>query len=490
MLFRHFSTIARNAPAGSGLRTADNFLSYGELLPRVHGLASGLLERGIKAGDHVAILLNNGPDFFTCVQAVAGMGAIAVPVNGAAGDSELDWIANKCRFRAVIFAKAFAKAAQRIREETTLMVPLEGTDATSLASLMATPKVELPEIDGDTTASYLLSSGSTGRPKLVPHSHRVLVACGRVAAESLDLRASDVVLNVLPAHHSFGYLNGCFEVPFRHASTLFWTEGGPLILSRNRLFDIIKRYRISVMPGVPFVFKTLCSGSDRVNLPSLRLVYSSGVALKKDIFDDFSKRFGLSLVQGYGCTETGMLALSGMDGTSSPWNSVGRPARHVSMELLPVKGQAEGTGEIFVRTPALISGYVDSDDAGNAAFVDGGYRTGDLGRFDAEGNLYIVGRIKLLLEVAGEKVDPYEIEDVLCTHEEVAEAVVVGRADGRTGEQRLHAIVVAGGDEKPSPEGLIAFCRARLQAFKVPQSVEFRTSIPKSSTGKVLRSKL
>ncbi len=490
MLFRHFSAISRSAPANSGLRTANGFLSYHELLPRVHGLASGLLEKGIGVGDHVAILLNNGPDFFTCVQAVAGVGAIVVPVNGASGESELDWIAGKCRFRAVIFAKAFAKAAQRIREETTLMVPLEGNDASSLASLMATPKVELPEIDGDTTASYLLSSGSTGRPKLVPHSHRVLVACGRVAAESLDLQADDMVLNVLPAHHSFGYLNGCFEVPFRHASTLFWTESGPLILSRNRLFDVINRYRISVMPGVPFIFKTLCSGSDRVNLPSLRLVYSSGIALKKDIFDDFQRRFGLTLVQGYGCTETGMLALSGMGGTPSPWNSVGRPARHVSMELLPVKGQEEGTGEIFVRTPALISGYVDAEDSGNDAFVDGGYRTGDLGRFDAEGNLYIVGRIKLLLEVAGEKVDPYEIEDVLCTHGDVAEAVIVGRADPGTGEQRLHGIVVARAGKSPAPDALIAFCRGRLQPFKVPHSIEFRTSIPKSSTGKVLRSKL
>lgn len=493
MLFSHLCKIAGNSPDHVGLRVGEQFFSYAQVAKNVKNLASGLLELGLGKGDRVAILLPNGPDFFTLTYAIAAIGAIAVPVNQLSGEAELDWLAQRCDFAAIICANQWGGVANKLlaagENHGVPIIPLSAVlGEVSVESLLKTKPAPLPKIASDCVASYLLSSGSTGRPKLVPHTHAQLIACAKVASKSLKLTSKDVILNALPAHHAFGFLNGCFEVMTGGASTFYWTDPGPLILSRKKFLALIREKNISVMPGVPYIFQTLSQIREPVNLPSLRLIYSSGIALKREIYDAFQVKFNLTLHQGYGCTETGMLSLNGAGKEHSPWNSVGPPSSGVEVILRAVHDQPEGVGEIFVKTAALIDGYVDADAEQNAAFIDGGYLTGDLGRFDDLGNIYLVGRTKLIIEVAGEKVDPLEVEDVLCLYPNIEEAVVVGVPDAATGEQKLKAYIVSDGfiDERK----VISFCREKLLGFKVPELLEKISEIPKSATGKVQRGKL
>jgi long-chain acyl-CoA synthetase len=161
----------------------------------------------------------------------------------------------------------------------------------------------------------------------------------------------------------------------------------------------------------------------------------------------------------------------------------------VSVEVRPSPdAPSADVGELFLKSPSLTRGYLKADPGANLAFQDGGMLMGDLGRIDEDGNLYITGRSKLILEVAGHKIDPIEVEDVLVSHPAVAEAVVVGIPDPRTGEQRLKAVIVKKAEE--TADELIKFSKARLSAQKVPAVIEFRDAIPKSATGKILRGQL
>ncbi len=497
MLFSHLQKTAGFAPPASGLHIQDSFVSYADMAKRVEHLAAGFLSLNMERGARIAIFMPNGPDFFMVTYALASLGAIAVPVNEVSGNAELEWLAEQCGFAAIIAASELLAPADKLARygarDTTPIITLSHLENSkpSIEKLLDTPPEILPDLGPETVASYLLSSGSTGRPKLVPHTHGQLIACAEIASTSLNLTPDDMILNALPAHHAFGFLNGCFEVMSAGASTYYWADPGPLILSRKRFIDLLKRAKITVMPGVPYIYQTLSQLRQSVHLPDLRLVYSSGIALKRSIFDAFQQRFNLTLFQGYGCTETGMISLNGAQGRHSPWNSVGCASPGVEVEILDMEGHAQnqlGIGELFVRTPALIGGYVNATPQQNASFVKGGYLTGDLGRFDADGNIFITGRTKLIIEVAGDKVDPLEVEDILCLSPQVAEAVVVGVPDPRTGEQRLKAFIVQ--RDEITSEQLQAFCRSRMMGFKVPEIIEFIDKIPKSATGKVQRGKL
>jgi long-chain acyl-CoA synthetase len=192
--------------------------------------------------------------------------------------------------------------------------------------------------------------------------------------------------------------------------------------------------------------------------------------------------------QLYGSTETGPITANMSDDPVSTFESVGAPVEGVKVEIFDDEGAPVPVGEIgevTVSSPASSSGYAEADQASLEAFRDGRYFTGDLGRLDEDGLLYLEGRKKLLIEVGGYKVDPIEVEDVIVAHPSVSEAIVVGVPGEAEGEETVKAVVVPGED---CEEGeLISFCRERLANYKVPRTVEFRDEIPKSPLGKVLR---
>lgn len=491
MLFEAFTTAAGKLPSSSGIRLNGTTYPYEALAERAERLASGLRSQGVGKGDAVAILMRNSPDLFVIVQALFGAGAIAVPLDVQANPSELARSTDQFKLRAVIASPDLQGVAEQLANAAGIKLPviLSQGGELSLQELEKTPVGPLPAVGPDDVAIYLFSSGSTGRPKVVPRTHGEMLADFTGSAPALGFRSEDIVLNLMPAQHAFGLTLSAIYMPLTGATSLLWQPNQPLMLARDNLLQTIAAEGVTLLPGVPFLFDLLNGASGSGDLSRVRMAFSGAIALRKPTFDTFLERFGIPIRQALGTTETSIVAFNTSDDPVSSWNSVGRIVGDNKVEVIPAEESSDPEiGELLISSPAVAKGYLNNPEANRTSFRNGAWVSGDLGRIDADGNLYLTGRKKLIVDIAGFKVDPIEIEDVLAGHPAVAEAVVVGVPDAHTGEQRLKAVVVK--KAEGTAEALVAYARERLSAHKVPYLVEFRDALPRSVTGKLLRGKL
>lgn len=493
MMYERLCLVAANAPATSGLREGDRFVSYAQVAERAGRLATGLIDRGITRGMPVGLLMINGPELLTLAYAIFAAGGVVVPLNAHAPRAELAYTARKAHVAGVVASVPYTAVAEGLIGDLggTGTMPLlisGGSDSNSLADLERYSIGTLPELGEDDAALYMFSSGSTGIPKVVPHTHGELNIDLIGAEEKKRYNTDDIMINMMPGSHAMGFLSA-LHIASAGASTLYWSDPQPFMLSKGRFAKAIETGGVTILMGVPFMFDALAGLRDEVDFSSLRNTQSAGVALRKETFDRFKDRFGIGLRQGYGSTECLSIAINDGEDPDTPWDSVGTPAPRLTMRIEPTDNPfGPECGEIVVKSPAITKGYLDAPEVNAKTLRGGEFYTGDLGILDAKGHVTVKGRSKLIIEVAGHKVDPFEIEEVLGSHPGVAEAVVVGVPDGRTGEQRLKAVIVRSSDE--SSETFIRYCRERLASQKVPAIVEFRDEIPKSATGKILRGKL
>src|SRR4051794_23529768 len=335
---------------------------------------------------------------------------------------------------------------------------------------------------------YLYSSGSTGRPKRVARTHGQCWAEADSYMQTMAITPEDRLFCAIPLFHTYG-LGNCLTTMARTGSTLVIMEDpNPFVLNRGRALELLERHRVTIFPGVPFNFRLLADAQEAADLSSLRLCFSAGSALPRPTFQAFLDRFGIAVRQLYGSTEAGVMTINVDPDPVATAASVGRPA--VGVDVLAVDDAgvpvpAGEEGELAVSGPSITRGYADLEEASRETFRDSRYYTGDLGHLDAEGRVYITGRKKPFIEVAGHKVGPVEVQDVLETHPRVREGVVVGVKGKVEGEEIVKAAVVPAGDCEQRE--LITLCQHRLANFKVPQIIEFREEIPKSPLGKILR---
>ena len=497
MLLDDLEKNAHAAPANAGLIYRGARVPYRALHEQAVALAAGLMARGIGPGSIVGVLSPNGPDVFALLFGLFGAGAVAVPIQPAVPGGELEWIARKTGLTHLFAdqraAKAVAAASAALLPEhpVALFEFAHGTPG-ALDAFKGRGAPRLPEADLDRPAVYLFSSGSTGRPKMVPHSHRTMAGNAAGNVRSTRTTPDDVAFNALPPSHSFGLSQMIAEMPYGGATTLIWDDPRPLTLARNKMVETLAAEKVTIMPGVPFVFDTLSGATTAAMAGHLRLCHSAGTKLPRAVFDKFVARFGVPLRQSIGSSETSQFAINMApdNEVAAIWDSVGMLTGDAEAEIMPSPLVPEGQGgELFIRTPGLSPGYIGADAASMAQFRDGGFAIGDLARFDDAGNLFILGRAKLIYDISGEKVDPVEIEDVLAAYPGVAEAVVVAVPHPRTGDNRLKAALVADTSLVTEAE-LRQHCRNRLATYKVPDLFAFLDEIPKSATGKVLRGKL
>jgi long-chain acyl-CoA synthetase len=493
MIYDSFAAMAAAAPATSGVREAGRFTPYSAIAERAAHIATGLIERGVARGAPVGLLMVNGPELLTLAYAVFAAGGVVVPLNAHAPRAELAATARKAHVAAVIASLPYATVAEGLIADLggagEMPIFLAGGEAeNSVAALERYSIGALPKLGEDDAALYMFSSGSTGIPKVVPHTHGEIDIDLKGAAERGRYTTDDIMINMMPGSHAMGFLSAV-HVAAAGATTLYWSDPQPFMLSKARFANAIAEGGVTILMGVPFMFDALAGLRDDVDFSRLKTTQSAGVALRRETYDRFRDRFGIALRQAYGSTECLSISHNDGDDPTTPWDSVGRPAPRLTMRIEPADNPfGPEYGEIVLSSPAITKGYLDAPEANARSLRNGEFYTGDLGTLDANGHVFIKGRSKLIIEVAGHKVDPFEIEEVLGTHPAVAEAVVVGVPDARTGEQRLKAVVVRAADE--SPDTLIRYCRERLASQKVPAIVEFRDEIPKSATGKILRGKL
>ncbi len=490
LLYEH----ADAEPERTAVVYRDERLSFAALVERIERLASGLADLGVEAGDAVGLVLRDDPWYLASFHAIAALGAKVVPANPAFKQPELEFWFRTTGVKAVISDERTAGVCERIVAGFDHPVQVIGSGAGHGSAVTLADLVErgsagrLPPRSPEEPLVGQFSSGSTGRPKRLDRTHGQCVAEAR-SYLALGMSTEDKILCAVPLFHTWGMGACIFGGAISGATLVILEDPHPFLLKRHRALELIESEGITFLPGVPFNYRLMAESPADADLSSLRLCFSAGMAMPRETFEAFGKRFGVLVRQLYGSTETGMIAANLSDDPVGDFASVGTPVQGIEVGVVDDDGEAVPVGEIGEMTvagAAITAGYGDLPELNAVAFREGRYFTGDLGRYDEAGRLYLEGRKKLLIETGGFKVDPIEVEAVLLDHPAVAEAVVVGVDTAVPGEQRVKAVLVASGAE-PAAREITIYCRERLANFKVPQEVEFREEIPKSPLGKVLR---
>jgi long-chain acyl-CoA synthetase len=478
---------------------AAGVLTYGELDKAADRLATGLRKAGIQPGDPVALQLPNIPQFLIAYFGILKAGAICVPLNVLLMAPEVAYHLSDSGARLLITWEPIlgeaAKGAATASLKKIFAVGLaEGAPgAIPFEQLLRTPTDEPQQAQRalTDTAVIMYTSGTTGRPKGAELTHMQLYMNADIPGRLFDVRPDDVVITVLPLFHIFG-LSSIVNVCVRFGCTMSLIPR----FDAETVLTAIQRDRATIFEGVPAMFIALlsCPELDRYDVSSLRVAISGGASIPGSVLDEFEKRFGVVILEGYGLTETASTTTFNRAIDDRRIYSVGKPIWGTQTQVWdednrPLPPGAEHVGEVVTRGLHVMKGYLNSPDATVNAFTDGWFRTGDLGYFDEDGYLFIVGRIKELIIRGGYNVYPLEIEDVLHSHPAVAEAAVVGIPDDRLGEE-VKAVIRLRPDAALTADELIAFCKERLAAYKYPRVIEFRAELPKNALGKILKDEL
>jgi long-chain acyl-CoA synthetase len=333
---------------------------------------------------------------------------------------------------------------------------------------------------------FQYTSGSTGRPKRVSRTHSNLIFELKSLAKTLGLSEQDKFLGVVP----FSHVNGLVRSMLASLSV-----GGTLFplreFKRQKVISTIQEEGISIFIGVPFMFNILADTDLRrpIDFSSLRLCVSASAPMPAAANRKFRQKYGHYVRQLYGSTETGTISVNMSRDIESSIESVGLPIERVEVAIFRDKGALGNNGEIgevAVKSAAAMAGY-DGLSEEEQPFRNGYFLTGDLGRIDHDGHLYLVGRKKFFINKGGYKINPWELEALLATHSKIKEVVVIG-VPTPYGDERVKAVIVP--RVACTEEEIIEYCKGRIADFKVPSLIEFRRSLPKSSVGKVLRRKL
>ena len=452
-------------------------------------LANALSRRGVAPGDRVVVMLPNCPEVLQSYTAIARLGAVVVPVVFLLGPAEVRHILDHSGARVLITSPDLAWKAEGW-DGTGIVVDGEAPGALAWEAIVPAESDAFATVERrpDDLAVILYTAGTTGQPKGVALSHANLVSNARSAASLYELDRTEWSLAVLPLSHSYG-------LTLMNAGNILGTRSVLLRWFNPELvLETIERHRVQQMAGVPTMFVYLLNfpEADRFDTSSMKLWGSGAAPLPVEIVEPFEARFGGRLLEGYGLTEAAPVVSAHRYSGERRLGSVGQPIPGVQVAIVDDEDRRlrpGEVGEVCVSGPNVMLGYYRMPEE-TAKTVRGGWlHTGDMGRVDADGFLYIVERKKDLIIRGGFNIYPREVEDVLYAHAAVAETAVVGVPDPLMGEDVV-AFVVQKAGATTTAEALIAFCQDRLAKYKCPKHVRFVETLPKSPIGKILRKEL
>lgn len=459
--------------------TGETF-SWAELRDAARDMARGLVGMGIVKGESVAIIHPNGRDGVLALYATLYAGFRATMINLAAGP---DAIAYALEHSGARFA--FVHPSQ-----TQIFDAVAPQGAVAITPDHLNTPADLPSLAPEDHALLMYTSGTTGKPKGVVHCHSSLLAGGWTTAVAHALTAQDRGFCVLPIYHINGLCvtlmgalvsGGSLAVVSRFSASQFWAQADAA--------------QITWFSVVPTIISHLLHGTTEPSATTracLRFGRSASSALAVETQSAFEARFGVAIVETMGLTETAAQMLSnplppGLRKIGSPGIAVGNEVRILSPDLTEAPRDTEG--EIAVRGPNVMQEYLHNADATTATFAGEWLRTGDLGRMDSEGYVFVTGRLKELIIKGGENIAPREIDEVLYGHNDVIEAAAFARPCAQYGERVEAAVSLRDGSPLSETE-LIDLCKSRLGPFKSPDRVHFLKELPKGPSGKIQRMKL
>jgi len=463
-------------------------ITYRELDERSSQLAHAMAERGIAAGDRIAIFLPNVPEFAVVYYAAQRLGAVPVSINAIFRSAEVEYLVNDSGSRMVFTTGELAGFVPRDKCAALerLVVVDEAAGPESLAEWVSGRPTAFDPVPraADDPAALLYSSGTTGFPKGVTLTQANIASNIATAAKYSGYRPDDRLAAFLPLFHVYG------QNYILNAAIL---SGATVALFRrfvpDQVLRSVERDRITMFFGVPTIFIGLLSMDlTPWDLSSIRYEMSAAATMPEEISRRWTERFGRRVYEGYGLTECSPFACYN-DLVEHRFGSVGRAVEGFELAIFDEDDREVPRGEwgeIVIRGPGVMKGYWNRPQDTERALRGGWLHSGDIGRMDEDGYVYIVDRVKDMINVSGFKVWPAEVEQYLYRMPQVQEVAVYGIPHPEKGEQVAVAVVPRAG-QALSAEEVIAYCRENIAAYKVPARVDVVSELPKSATGKILK---
>ncbi|KAI0218262.1 hypothetical protein L0F63_006256 [Massospora cicadina] len=474
-------------------------LSYEDLFQQTENFKKQLVQGfGIKRGDCISLVALNSVDFVITFLGTALMGCISAPLNPNFTASEFEFYLADSKSRAVVVQKRFLTVSDEpaiVKVAKKLGVQLISIDWKASGASLEYFCGEGERTKSSTNSSVhagaadtcllLHTSGTTGRPKAVPLSHQNLLCTMKNIVNTYQLTMKDTSYIVMPLFHVHGLIGallstllsgGSAIIPPKFSASVFWKEFG--------------EYGCTWYSAVPTIHQVLLNVASPPEGITPRFIRSCSSSLAPATFFQLEKKFKAPVLEAYAMTEAAhQMTSNPLPPAARKPGSVGIP-QGVQVHILDQKGDQAEEGEVCIRGPNVTVGYLNNAEANRNSFTkDGFFRTGDQGKLDADGYLFLTGRIKELINRGGEKISPLELDSVLLSHSDVAEAVAFGVPDAKYG-QEVHAVIRLHAGCKPDELAMRQHCLKSLAEFKVPKKFYFTSALPKTATGKIQRRKM
>lgn len=513
--------VAAARPDQEAVVCGETRLTYGQLLQRVIGLAHGLHQLEVYKGDKIALLLPPGVEFVTVFFAAAALGAIVVPLNPLLRERTLGAVLDNAEPAVLIAAAPVAE--EMLRRLPALHHVITDFTTTEWNGIPLIRQNDIPPYEEDVSPRDLLAllytSGTTGAPKGTMHTHRSLIAPVAASIKLRELWIRQPGLKTLGqtvravARYRERLLRAAGR-PQTFLSTVGWhtITGLEVMLQALLMGDrlvvmprfhprealrLVERERVTILVAVPMAFQVMLGleDFDRYDTSSLLICGTGAAPCPPHLAREIQRRFGCAVHIGFGATETagGIAATSIADSAARQAETVGRPMPGIEIKIVDEERREVGpgrVGELACRGDNIMLGYYHDTDATAAAIdKDGWYYTGDLALVDEQGYLHIVGRKKDVIIRGGQNIYPAEIETYLVAHPKIREAAVVG-VPSAVGEEQAWAFVLLEDGAEMTAREVLEYCRAALEAYKIPGRVSFVSDFPRSETGKPQKFKL
>ena len=510
-----------------GRLTVGGTLTYRQLNALVNKLAAELYAQGVRKGDRVGVMLPNSPHFIIAFFAAVRIGAVVVNINPTYTPRELRHQLNDSGAETIILLNLFWPRLREVRAETPVKRTIVADVADTLpfpwgplvrrSQRRASDWVEVPPDEPDTfffgkllggksatpppvmlaaddVALFQYTGGTTGLPKAAMLTHRNLLSnIVQVDAWLCDgRRGSETFMSAIPFFHVYGMTVCMLFCIFLGGEQVIVPNPRPI----ENVMDVIQKERPAIFPGVPAMYIGIVNHPKvaEYDLKSVRACISGSAALPMEVQERFGQLTGGRLVEGFGLTEAAPVTHCNPVYGTRKSGSIGIPMPDVDAKIidletgdaLPFGGASQG--ELLIRGPQVMKGYWNREqETADTIDADGWLHTGDICKVDDDGYFYVVDRKKDMINASGFKVLPRDVEEVLFSHPAVLEAVVAGIPNAARGDDTVKAYIVLKPDAHLTAEELRAFCKKELAPYKVPREVEFRSELPKTIVGKVLR---
>lgn len=490
-------------PQNNALSFYGQKMNYAELHKAVYGFAASLQKNGVQKGDRVAIMLPNCPQYVIAYYGILAAGAIVTQVNPMLVERELEHIMNDSGAETLVVFDALYPRVKTVQGRTTIrkivVVSLQPTEADfsqdkSFEDFLQEGNGQFTPVSIDPQQDIAVlqyTGGTTGRSKGAMLTHFNILANVIQSYEFFKERTEiggEKFLTVIPLFHVFG-MTACMNFAI-------YTANESILLPRfdlEEVLDTIKNEQPSVFPGVPTMYVAITNHprAEEFGIDSIETCNSGSAPMPVELLRDFEKKTGAKILEGYGLSEASPVTHCNPPFSERKPGSVGIGFPSTDYKVVDLATGTEEVpngelGEVIIKGPQIMKGYWNMPEETAVTLREGWLYTGDIAKMDEDGFLYIVDRKKDLIIAGGYNIYPRDIEEVLYEHPAVQEAVVIGVPDAYRGET-VKAFVVLKAGQTASADEIISYCRQNLAAYKIPSAVEFRSELPKTNVGKILR---